>query len=181
MKSAKTDRLLRAGMGLLMVLLVYVIYAAIHERIVVAGDEAPEFTVRTDSGRAISVPNFGGKVLVLNFWASWCPPCVQETPSLSAFAAAYADKGVIVLGISVDKDEKAYKGFLQKFQPAFQTVREFDVHEQYGTFMYPETYIIDAKGRVLKKIVDVGDWPGSPGRFSDWTDPQLAKYIDSLL
>ena len=74
-------------MGLLMVVLVYVIYAAIHERVVVAGDDAPEFTVRTENGRTVSLPNFGGKVLVLNFWASWCPPCVQETPSLSAFAA----------------------------------------------------------------------------------------------
>src|ERR1051326_9504960 len=69
MKSAKTDRLLRAAMGLLMVGLVYVIYIAIHERIVVAGDDAPKFTIRTESGREISVPNFGGKVLVLNFWA----------------------------------------------------------------------------------------------------------------
>src|SRR4051812_46865973 len=181
MKSAKTDRLLRAGMGLLTILLVYVIYVAIHERVVVAGDDAPEFTVRTESGRTISVPNFGGKVLVLNFWASWCPPCVQETPSLSAFAAANANKGVVVLGISVDKDEKAYRGFLQRFQPAFQTVRELNIHEDYGTFMYPETYIIDSRGRVLKKIVDVADWPGSPDRFSDWTDPKLGKYIESLL
>ena len=82
MKNAKTDRLLRVGMGLLMVVLVYVIYAAIHERVVVAGDDAPEFSVRADNGRTVSLPNFGGKVLVLNFWASWCPPCVQETPSL---------------------------------------------------------------------------------------------------
>ncbi len=181
MKTPTTDRLLRAGMGLLMVVLVYVIYAAIHERVVVAGDDAPTFTVRTDSGRTVSVPNFGGKVLVLNFWASWCPPCVQETPSLSQFAAAYANKGVVVLGISVDKDEKAYRGFLQRFQPAFQTVRELSIHEDFGTFMYPETYIIDAHGRVLKKIVDAADWPGSPNRFSDWTDPQFDKYIDSLL
>lgn len=181
MKSAKTDRLLRAAMGLLMVGLVYVIFAAIHERVVVAGDSAPEFTVRAENGRTVSVPNFGGKVLVLNFWASWCPPCVEETPSLSRFATAYANKGVVVLGISVDKDEKAYRGFLQKFNPAFLTTRDFQVHEDYGTFMYPETYIIDSHGKVLKKIVEATDWPGSPNRFSDWTDPELAKYFDSLL
>ena len=52
----------------------------------------------------VSLPNFGGKLLVLNFWATWCPPCVQETPSLSQFAATYAPKGVVVLGISVDRD-----------------------------------------------------------------------------
>jgi peroxiredoxin len=181
MKSAKTDRILRAAMGLLTVALVYVIYIAIHERVVVAGDDAPEFSVKTESGQIVSLPNFGGKVLVLNFWASWCPPCVQETPSLSEFAAAYKNRGVVVLGISVDKDEKAYRGFLQRFSPAFLTVREDTIHEEYGTFMYPETYIINSQGRVLKKIVDPADWPGNPQRFSDWTDPQLAKYIDSLL
>jgi peroxiredoxin len=181
MPNPKTDRILRAAILVLTVALVYVIYSAIHERIVVAGDEAPEFTVKADSGQTVSVPNFNGKVLVLNFWASWCPPCVQETPSLSAFAAAYQSKGVVVLGISVDKDENAYRRFLQKFQPSFLTVRENKIHEDYGTFMYPESYIIDAKGRVLKKIVEPQDWPGNPARFSDWTDPQLLKWMDSLL
>jgi thiol-disulfide isomerase/thioredoxin len=181
MPSAKTDRFLRVVMGLLMVALVYVIYIAIHERVVVAGDDAPEFAVTAETGQRVSLPNFGGKVLVLNFWASWCPPCVQETPSLSQFAAAYKDKGVVVLGISVDKDEKAYRGFLQRFKPNFLTVREDTIHEEYGTYMYPETYIINQQGRVLKKIVEPGDWPGNPQRFSDWTDPQLAKYIESLL
>lgn len=177
----KTDRLLRIAMGLLTVALVYVIYSGIYQRIVVAGDNAPNFSVRAETGQTVSLPNFGGKVLVLNFWASWCPPCVQETPSLSQFAAAYRDKGVVVLGISVDKDEKAYRAFLQRFRPEFLTVRDDEVHEEYGTFMYPETYIINAQGRVLRKIVEPGDWPGNPQRFSDWTDPQLAKYIDSLL
>lgn len=180
MKSAKTDRLLRAAMGLLTVALVYVIYIAIHERVVVAGDQAPEFSVRAENGRTIGLPDFGGKVLVLNFWASWCPPCVQETPTLSDFAAQYADKGVVVLGISVDKDEKAYRAFLQKFRPNFLTAREGTIHEEYGTFIYPETYIIQ-NGRVVKKIVDVADWPGNPSRFEDWTDPDFGKYIQSLL
>src|ERR1051326_9181346 len=162
MKSAKTDRIIRIAMGALTIALVFAIYIGMHERIVVAGDTAPGFTITADNGRTVSVPNFGGKVLVLNFWASWCPPCEQETPSLSAFAADNAKKGVVVLGISVDKDEKAYRSFLQKFQPAFQTARDLTIHEDYGTFMYPETYIIDANGRVVKKIVEVADWPGSP-------------------
>jgi thiol-disulfide isomerase/thioredoxin len=171
MKNAKTDRLLRLCLGVLVVAFVYVIYAGIHERIVVAGDAAPEFTIQADNGRTVSVPNFGGKLLVLNFWASWCPPCVEETPSMSRFAQDYANKGVVVLAISVDKDEKAYRAFLQKFRPAFLTAREFKTHEEYGTFMYPETYFIDAKGQVVKKIPE----------GADWNDPGLRQYVDSLL
>ena len=171
MQSAKIDRMLRAAVVLLVVVFVYVIYAAIHERVVVAGDSAPEFTVATDTGRTVSLPNFGGKVLVLNFWASWCPPCVQETPSLSQFAQQYANKGVVVLAVSVDRDEKAYRGFLQKFKPGFLTARDSKIHEDYGTFMYPETYIIDTQGRVVRKIAEA----------ADWTDPAVTRYIDSLL
>jgi len=148
-----------------------VIYAAIHERVVVAGDTAPEFTIAADNGHAVSVPSFGGKVLVLNFWASWCPPCVQETPSLSQLAADYANKGVAVLGISVDKDLKAYQRFLQRFHPAFLTVRDSVIHEEYGTYMYPETYIIDARGKVLKKIAE----------GADWNEPAINQYVQSLL
>ena len=171
MQSAKIDRFLRAAVGLLTVIFVYVIYAAIHQRIVVAGDTAPDFTITADNGRTVSTANFGGKLLVLNFWASWCPPCVQETPSLNQFTQQYANKGVVVLAISVDKDEKAYRGFLQRFRPTFLTARDFKIHEDYGTFMYPETYIIDAKGKVLKKLAEP----------EDWMAPGITRYIDSLL
>src|SRR5690349_20203129 len=171
MKRSNIDRNRRVAIVLLLVTFVYTIYAAIHERVVVAGDTAPEFTITADNGRTVSVPNFGGKLLVLNFWASWCPPCVQETPSLSQFAQQYANKGVVVLAVSVDKDEKAYRGFLQKFKPAFLTARDAKIHEDYGTFMYPETYIIDTQGRVVRKIAEA----------ADWTDPSVTRYIDSLL
>ena len=67
MESANTDRLLRIGIGGLTIALVFAIYVGIHERVVVAGDSAPEFTMTADNGRTVSLPNFGGKVLVLNF------------------------------------------------------------------------------------------------------------------
>ena len=90
---------------------------------------------------------------------------------MSQFAADYAQKGVVVLAVSVDKDLKAYQGFLRKYRPAFLTARDFQIHEDYGTYMYPETYIIDAKGKVVKKIPE----------GADWNDPQVRQYIDSLL
>jgi len=171
MKKSKVDTFLRAGIGFLLLALIGAIYAGIHERIVVAGDTAPGFSIRADNGRTVTLPNFGGKILVLNFWATWCPPCVQETPSLSRFAAEYAPKGVVVLGVSVDKDPKAYDAFLQKFRPAFLTAREGNLHADYGTYMYPETYIIDAQGKVVKKIAEP----------ADWMSPDVTGYINSLL
>jgi peroxiredoxin len=171
MQSEKIDRILRVSILVLAAVLVFVIYAGIHQRVVVAGDSAPEFTITSDSGKTISIPNFGGKILVLNFWASWCPPCIEETPSMSRFAAEYAGKGVVVLGVSVDKDEKAYRAFLEKFKPSFLTARESQTHEDYGTFMYPETYVIDSNGKVLRKYAEE----------VDWLAPDTLQYFNSLL
>lgn len=171
MRSVKIDKLLRLGISALLVIFAYVIYIAIHQRVVVAGDTAPDFSITADNGRTVSLPHFGGKLLLLNFWATWCGPCVEETPSLSKLAQDYASKGVVVLGVSVDKDPQAYRRFLQKYSPAFLTARELKVHEDFGTFMYPETYIIDAKGKVVLKIAEA----------ADWSDPKVTAIIDSLL
>jgi cytochrome c biogenesis protein CcmG/thiol:disulfide interchange protein DsbE len=171
MQSVKIDRYLRLGIGVLAAVLVFVIYAAIHQRVVEAGDTAPGFTITADNGRTVSLSNFGGKLLLLNFWASWCAPCVEETPSLSKLAQDYASKGVVVLGVSVDKDPAAYQKFIQKYAPGFLTVRDTKLHEDFGTFMYPETYLIDAKGHVVQKIAEA----------ADWSDPRVQQYINSLL
>lgn len=171
-RNGRLDWVLRAGIVVLSVALVYVLYATIHEHVVVAGDKAPSFTITTDDGHAVSVPNFGGKLLVLNFWASWCVPCVEETPSLSEFARQYAGKGVVVLGVSVDRDASAYQKFLQRFRPAFLTTRDLKIHEDYGTYIYPETYFIDSSGRVVRKLDVAG---------IDFTDPKMLSFVDSLL
>ena len=90
---------------------------------------------------------------------------------MSQFAKDYAGRGVVVLAISVDANEGAYKAFLAKYRPAFLTVRESLIHRSYGTFMYPETYIIDASGKVVQKIAE----------GADWSNKDLRAYVDSLL
>jgi len=172
MRGVKIDSILRAGIGVMLVALVYVLYATIYQRVVVAGDRAPKFAITADNGRSVSVPDFGGKLLVLNFWASWCQPCVEEEPSLNAFAQQFADKGVVVLGVSVDQDLNAYQKFLQRFHPSFLTVRDSKIHEDYGTFIYPESYFIDSSGMVVRKLDVAG---------INWTDPQMISYVNSLL
>jgi len=160
MHSVKIDQLLKAAIGVLVAALVFVLYASIHERIIGVGDTAPDFTITADNGRTISVPHFGGRLLVLNFWATWCQPCVQEVPSLDQFSKEMAGSGVVVVGVSVDKDPKAYQAFLSRANVSFLTARDpgANISADYGTFKYPESYIIDANGKVVEKIVGATDW-----------------------
>lgn len=136
------------------------------------GGEAPAFTVTTDQGKKVTPESFGGHLLVLNFWATWCAPCVQEIPSLNAFQRRYADKGVVVVAISVDKNPEKYKAFLDRIPVTFSTLRDpsADISAQYGTFQYPETYLIK-DGRVVKKYANA----------EDWTSDEITHYVDSLL
>jgi len=147
----------------LLLVFVYVIFASIHERVVVAGDSAPEFSVTAEGGRTVTLPNFGGKLLVLNFWATWCPPCVEEMPSLVQMQQRLKDRGITVLAVSVDADGDAYHRFLKDHKIDFLTVRDPDMKSSnlYGSFKWPETYIIDRQGIVRRKFIGAVDW-GQP-------------------
>ncbi len=123
------------------------------------GKPAPQFTVQ-DSDRKVTLSDFKGKVLVLNFWATWCPPCVEEMPSLIAMQQQMRDKGVIVLAVSVDADKNNYEQFLKEHSVTLLTVRDADQksNDLYGTFKFPETYIIDRNGTVRRKFIGPVEW-----------------------
>jgi peroxiredoxin len=146
---------------------------SMRERVVNVGDKAPRFQLTTDTGKVISRSEFGGKLLVLNFWATWCPPCIDELPSLNAMAQQLGPKGVVVLGVSVDTNEKAYREFLSRAKVAFETSRDpqANISAEYGTFKYPETYIINREGRVVQKYIGP----------RDWTDAKVIQDITSML
>jgi peroxiredoxin len=173
MAPVKTERIIQALIVVCLGLLVWVIAGVYQERVVVAGDSAPSFSVTTDDGRTISPSNFGGKLLVVHFWATWCPPCVTETPSLNEFQKQFASAGVVVLGISVDQNAKAYRNFLERMKITFATARdpEAKIASDYGTYQYPETYIINRDGKVLEKVIS----------NADWMDPERQNLIRSML
>jgi peroxiredoxin len=173
MNLVKGDRTLHSLLLVSIAALGFVLFDAMRDKTIRAGDMAPDFSVRTENGMMLGRSAHGGKVLVLNFWATWCPPCIEETPSLNAFTRMYRDKGVVVLGVSVDKNETKYKNFLKRFNVEFLTARdpEGKISGEYGTFIYPESYIIDKDGRVVQKII---------GK-TDWTDPNLTAFVDGLL
>ena len=128
---------------------------------------APDFTVK-DNDRAVTLSQLRGKIVVLNFWATWCPPCIEEMPSLVQLQKKLQDKNVTVLAVSVDDDPDAYHKFLIDHKIDLLTVREgggrsdtgvvSPVTTMYGTFKLPESYIIDRKGIIRRKFVGAVDW-----------------------
>ena len=109
--SNKVDLALKALIALLTAAMVFVVQQSLEQKVTDKGDRAPKFTVVTDQGPTISKSDFKGKLLVLNFWATWCPPCLQEWPSLNAFAEKYKDKGVVVLAVSNRPKRQAVSRF----------------------------------------------------------------------
>lgn len=135
------------------------------------GNPAPEFTV-TDADRTVDLKDLKGKVVVLNFWATWCPPCVEEMPSLVKMQKELKDRGVTVLAVSMDDDARQYHTFLEKNKVDLLTVRDprQKSNELYGTFKFPETYIIDRQGVLRRKFIGA----------VDWTQPDILEYLSKL-
>jgi len=123
------------------------------------GNPAPQFAVE-DSDHKVTLSDLKGKIVVLNFWATWCPPCVDEMPSLVQMQQLMRDKGVTVLAVSVDADGGSYHKFLKDHNINLLTVRDPDQKSNnlYGTFKFPETYIIDRNGVVRRKFIGPVDW-----------------------
>lgn len=135
------------------------------------GQAAPDFTVQ-DADRTVSLGQFRGQVLVLNFWGTFCPPCIEEMPSLISMAQIMKPKGVTVLGISIDVDAGAYHKFLVDHGVKFLTVQDPDqkTSSLYGTHGWPETYIIDRNGVVRRKFIGP----------VDWNAPEIRDYLEKL-
>jgi peroxiredoxin len=167
MTKSKIDLAIKILIGALLAALIVIIAGSLNERVVKAGDTAPDFSITTDQGRKITATNFGGKVLVLHFWASWCAPCVEEARPLNEFQRKVADSGVVVLGVSIDTNESAYRKFISMYKIAFETARdpEANISSSYGTFKVPETYIIDRTGKVVQKVIGEGDWGDAAVNF----------------
>ncbi len=126
------------------------------------GSAAPEFTLK-DSDRTVDLNQFRGQVVVLNFWATWCPPCQEELPSMIRMQDRVRARGVTVLGVSIDVEESEYHRFIKERGVNFVTVRdpEQKVASLYGTAGWPETYIIDRQGVLRRKVVGPIDWSTS--------------------
>ncbi len=136
------------------------------------GNPAKDFTVQ-DSDHQVSLNQYRGQVVIVNFWATWCPPCTEELPSLMSMQDRLRSKGVVVLGVSIDVDEDAYHRFVKQRNVNFVTVRDPKqiVAGMYGTSGWPESYIIDRQGVLRRKIVGP----------INWDSPEVMQFLTKLL
>ena len=130
---------------------------------------APQF-VLTDGTQTVDLSKLRGRVVVLNLWATFCAPCVEELPSLLALHKQMPDLAIVA--VSMDQDPDVYHRFLIQHHVDLLTFRDEDqrINALYGTQQIPETYIIDRRGILRRKFVS----------SQDWTSPEITGYLSKL-
>ncbi|MFP5230579.1 MAG: TlpA family protein disulfide reductase [Acidobacteriota bacterium] len=134
------------------------------------GERAPAVVIR-NGDQAISLKQYRGKVVVLNFWASWCAPCLEEFPSLMQLQRDMPN--VVVLAVAFDTDDPSYRQYLTDNHIAgITTINDLSNHssDSFDTTRPPETYIIDSHGVIRRKFIGA----------QDWTNPEILNYLRNL-
>jgi len=144
-----------------------------EQKIVKVGDRAPEVRLQSMDGRTVSLADYRGKVVLVHFWATWCPPCVEEIPTIERFYQQVMGADIEVLAVSVDDSANALKTFLEKNKVHFPVLRDpgQKAAGSYGTLKFPETYVIGRDGIVRYKVVGP----------MDWSAPANVKIVRALL
>ena len=128
------------------------------------GQPAPNFTLTDMEGAEVSLDGLRGKVVIVNFWATWCPPCREEMPSMEKLHQQFKDQGLVILAVNVEKDRAALKNFLQQHGYSFPVLHDSKsaVQNLYKVFRFPESFIIDRNGQVVQKVIGAIDWTSGP-------------------
>ena len=136
-------------------------------------EQAPDFILTSLSGQKIRLSEFRGKVVLLNFWATWCPPCREEVPSLAKLANAMTNSNFQMITVAIDKEgRKAVDAYFLHAGVLLTTLLDPDgaVGKTYGITGVPETFIIDKNGLIKKKVIGP----------IDWSEPDTMQYLRDL-
>lgn len=130
---------------------------------VVAEGSAPDFSLNDLSGKNLRLSDLKGSVVMIEFWATWCPPCRDSVPELNNLYQKYKDRGFVLLGLSVDTGRDAQStvnSFVKEFNITYPVlIDKSDVKALYGVYSVPTTYLIDRNGNVVNS--HIGFAPGS--------------------
>jgi peroxiredoxin len=133
-----------------------------------AGGLAADFAVTDLQGQAVRLSQYRGQVVLLNLWATWCPPCREEMPSMERLWQRLKDRGFVLLAVSEDEQgAAAVRPFVQEMQLTFPVLLDptGDVGSRYGVWGYPESFLIDREGRVVERVIGPRDW-ASPAQIA---------------
>jgi peroxiredoxin len=133
------------------------------------GHPVPDFQLPVLGGGTRGFASLRGHVVLLNFWATWCPPCVSEMPSLDRLSRALGPEGLVVLGLSVDADEDALREFVARHHLGFEILRDPGAHTAaaFRVTGYPQTFLIAGDGTLVKMFLGPAEWdtPEAMGYF----------------
>lgn len=138
------------------------------------GNPAPDFTLRDLAGHETRLADLKGKVVLVNFWATWCPPCREEVPSMAALNRLMAGKPFQMLAISIDKEGKAaIESYFKQAGVTLPALLDSDgaIGKLYGITGVPETFVVDRKGVILKKVIGP----------LDWTAPEVVGFLNDAM
>ncbi len=124
------------------------------------GAEAPDFALEDMQGNSVRLSDYRGKVVFLNFWATWCPPCREEMPSMERLHEVFGKRNFIMLTVNTDEYRDSVETFLEKNPYSFKVLLDSraEVQDLYGVFRFPETFLIDKEGKLVERIIGARDW-----------------------
>jgi peroxiredoxin len=140
----------------------------------VIGDLAPDFELEDTKGNKVVLSDLRGKVVMVNFWATWCPPCKLEMPSMEKLNQLMAGEDFVMLAINTEQNGRSVvPAFLKKNPHDFTVLYDDDgaVQRQYGVFKFPETFIVRKDGTIDQKVVGA----------INWTSPETIAYFKGLV
>lgn len=138
------------------------------------GSVAPDVTLRALSGETVTLSKLRGKVVVLNFWATWCPPCKAEMPSMDKLNTQLKGSNFVMLAVNADEDgREAVAAFVKQNPHSFQVLLDEGARAQqlYGVYRFPETFIIGKDGVITDRVIGA----------IDWASADAVKYLKSLI
>lgn len=136
-------------------------------------NQAPTFSLPDTNGKTISTSAFQGKVMLINFWATWCAPCREEMPALDALQQEFKENGLAIIGINIDNELGPVKQFIKDTKTKFLILHdpEMKIHDNYKVTSYPCTFLVDKKGVIQKYWIGPQEWN------SDEFKKILQKYL----
>ncbi len=135
--------------------------------------DAPNFTLNDLQQRPYTLEQFKGEVVLVNFWASWCPPCIEEMPSMNQIYQRYRPKGLEILGINFQEEPEQITEFLKQVKVDFPVLFDFDgtVAHQWNVFSMPTSFLVDRSGKVRYAV----------SRSIHWDLPEHTAVLEQLL